>query len=179
MLREKNFGSRLHRSLSDTQPRRDSQLELYWMVLPDTRCPPSTHAARDWETAVRCAIRPSSVPLSYPHRTNPSLVGESRVPGSLQNQLQVWRQQPFGIGNRPRRAQRTRKFFRITTYNPTDRNASQATIRGGEVNCSQYGDCGRSAKHRFRTRRLHSKSRPGHSECNGDFATIERYNPGA
>src|SRR5215831_13036282 len=139
MIPEKRFGSRLPRAPFHTHPRRYNQPELGWMILPDTRCPPSTHAARDWGKGARLVIHQSSVLLSFLRRTNPSPEAESRVPGFLRNRLRVWQRQRFGIGNRPQRAQRTRKSFQITTYNPANRNASQATIRRTGVNCSQYG----------------------------------------
>src|SRR5437763_805709 len=42
------------------------------MVRPDTRCPPSTHGARDWAKGARPVIHLSNVLLSSSQRTDPS-----------------------------------------------------------------------------------------------------------
>jgi hypothetical protein len=89
------------------------------MVRPDTRCPPSTHAARDWAKGARRVIHLSNVLSSSPQRTDPSPKEESRVPGFLRSQLQVWQQQRFDIGNRSQQAQRIRKFsYTSSSYAP-------------------------------------------------------------
>ena len=81
--------------------------------------------------------------------------------GFLWNQLQVWQQRRFDIGDRSLRAQGIHKLSHITSYNPVNWNACQFTIRGAGVSCSQYAQQFAYSRTSVLFNRPHSDPVPG------------------